>query len=404
MDKVKNNLLTIILCLNGVQILFPRNFKFIPILLLLAFSLYLINKHKKFNYKFFVFASIPYLLLIIGMIYTENISNGFKKLETGASLILYPLCFSAISKSDLNSNLKNVLKSFCIATLIFSLSILFYFILFKSKSLIYFLHHNNVLIDKYIHSKYQIHAIYFSMNIGISLIFSFFLLIRYKKNNLSIIYNLICILLFVSFLIVFNKRMSILGLVIVSITIGVFSFKKIKKKSLILFLSSSFFILIIIGIVFLPRFKNRNSFKEFFNLSTVVNDYNTSIGKRVFLYKSAFKVFKKEPIIGVGTGDTNESISLELKKISKKTSKNFNSHNQYLSYLVSVGLFGFLIFMFYVFYIYKVTYLSKDFLFLGLFLFLCLNMMSENILEREAGVLVYAFFVNLFLRINLKSF
>jgi O-antigen ligase len=400
-NKLFNLVLTIILCLNASIILFPSNFKFIPILFLLAFAIYNFMKTKEKDTLFFVFASIPYLLLIVGMFYTEDISYGFKKLETGSALILYPLCFALLPKEvlewQINNRIYYILGAFCFATFVFSIYFFLFFIILEDRSLSYILQHNNILMDVSIHTKYRIHPIYLALNVGISIIFSIFILKNHKNNIirlLTLLFSLYAVLL----LAVINKRMAIIAILIVGLIYVVLQLKKINNKKRTLFYYVVVFIVILLGIIYFPRYKNQNSFNEFKNITLTINNPETSIGKRVYLYKSAFNLFLKNPLLGVGTGDANRKLSIELATLLHTESEDYNSHNQYLSYLISVGLLGFIIFIYYIFYILKISFVNNDILLLFLFIFLCLNMISENILEREAGVLVYAFFINFLLR------
>ncbi|AOW17492.1 hypothetical protein LPB03_08440 [Polaribacter vadi] len=405
-DKPSHLILTIILCLNAGIILFPSNFKFIPIVFLVFFSFYCFKKTKKMNVFYFVFASTPYFLLIVGMFYTKNITYGIKFLETEFSLLLYPLCFALLPKEllkwQVNNRLNYILGVFCFSIFIFSSCAFLYFIIFENRSLDYVIQHYNILIDKSIYPKYQIHSIYLALNVGISLIFSFFLIKKQKKYILKLL-TLINILFAILLLAFLNKRMAIIALFIVFLIHVVLELKKIRIKKLTLVYYVALSAVVIIGVIFMPRYKNQNSFHEFNNIVTTINDPETSIGKRVFLYKSAFKLFLKNPLLGVGTGDANEKLSNELAILLQTKSENYNTHNQYLSYLISLGLFGFIIFICYIFYVLKISLISNEVLMFYLFVFLCLNMMSENILERESGVLIYAFFLNFFLKLNLNS-
>ncbi|AXP80581.1 O-Antigen ligase [Mariniflexile rhizosphaerae] len=399
MDNKRDYILFLILCLNALIILFPSNFKFIPILLLGGFSIKVFFERRKMDYHFFVLSSLPYLILVFGMLYTEDISYGIKRLETGASLIIYPLFFSLLSKEMLKIQLdrygKNIFTVFVVGTLVFSYSIFIYFAITENRGLTYLIQHYNTLIDQSINSKYQIHSIYLALQVGISIIFSVFILFKYK-NKFDLIFAILCVLLSVFLLIVMNKRMAIIAVVFVGIIMLFVNIKKLKNKFLFLFFGGIFLLLISLGVVLFPRYKGYNGFKEFSNIENTINDSTTSIGKRVLIYKKAYNLVIKEPILGFGTGDANGILS----KTVINNNENINSHNQFLSYLILTGLLGFQLFLCYMFCLFKETIASRDFLFLGILLFFVLNMLSENILEREAGVICFAFICNLFLRKN----
>ncbi|MEP3837377.1 MAG: O-antigen ligase family protein [Algibacter sp.] len=405
MNRLKDSILSIVLGLNATIIFIPSNFKFIPILLLLVFSIFTLIKTKKIDYRFFVFGALPYLLLIIGMIYTENLAYGLKRLETGTSLLLYPFCFSVLStkllKKQSNRYLNYFLVIFCLSTCIFSISIIFYFSFFEDRSLTYIIHHYNTLIDKSIHPKFQIHSIYLALYVGLSIFFSIFILFK-SKNMYKKALMILSIILFLFLLVVMNKRMSIIGLVIASIISFVFSLKRLSnRKWIIMIFGTIVFSIMVIGIIKLPRFQNQNSFDEIYEIEETINNTESSIGKRLFIYSCTLELFVNKPIFGYGTGDSNDSLHLQmLKNINKTHINKYNTHNQYLSYLLSTGLIGFLIFLYYAYGLFNKAIKNQDIIFLSVLLFFFLNMLTENILEREAGVICFAFLCNLYLRKN----
>jgi len=149
-------------------------------------------------------------------------------------------------------------------------------------------------------------------------------------------------------------------------------------------------------IVFLPRYKNENKFYE---LLEIGKDKNSSSGLRLQIYECSIQQIARSPLFGYGWGDIKtvlndcftENKSLVLLK------NNYNSHNQYLSILLSTGLLGFMAFMYYFFYIFRISNKRDSQLLFLLTLYFCLNMLTENILEREDGVIIIALLINIFL-------
>lgn len=95
------------------------------------------------------------------------------------------------------------------------------------------------------------------------------------------------------------------------------------------------------GLLFLP-----DNFKERFNLAhSEITQYKqgsfaTSVGLRLEFYHNSFKLLKKHPWIGTGTG------SFAQDYLSVSTGKQFatqNPHNEYLNIAVQFGLLGVLV-------------------------------------------------------------
>jgi O-antigen ligase len=144
-----------------------------------------------------------------------------------------------------------------------------------------------------------------------------------------------------------------------------------------------------------PRYNNENRFVE---LIDIRNNKNSSTDVRLQIYECAIKQIGKSPIFGYGWGDIktvlNECYAQNKSWILLQN--NYNSHNQYLSILLSTGVIGFLAFLYYLFYIFRISNKSESLLLFFLILYFCFNMLTENILEREDGVIIFSFFINLF--------
>lgn len=132
-----------------------------------------------------------------------------------------------------------------------------------------------------------------------------------------------------------------------------------------------------------------------------VNERNInghSLTMRLYFWKAAITLIKKNILFGVGTGD----VQAELTKTYIDTNSPLNKdwykrpHNQFLTVTVALGVFGLIIFM--ISFLYPVIYLKKYFhpLFWPYFLILSISFVLEDTLETQAGLSFYAFFFTLF--------
>ncbi|GAA3656739.1 hypothetical protein GCM10022397_46210 [Flavivirga jejuensis] len=387
--------ITIALILNASILLFPSNFKFIPIVIL---GCIVLRNFKEMNFKYLVLMSIPYLIIVFGIFNSTNLDRAFSQIQTGLSLFLYPLCFSMLPEKSLSKiNKRKVDDAFIVSLVIFSATVFLYYFLIKGKSWLFLVHHYITLIDKIIWEKYQIHSLYLALLLIISIILS--LRGAIKTKNKFFILHIVNIVYSLSLLAIMNKRASII-LIIVTSLLFLFTLKKNVRK--IAVISAFGAITLLLGLViYLPRF-NGNSFSEFKKIEQSINDPKTSIGARIVLNKATFEIFKNNPLFGVGTGDDMQILSEATTKLSDGIVEKYNSHNQFNSYLIRTGLFGLSIFLFYCFFLLKMALKSKDIVFICLLIIFFGNMLIENILEREAGVLVFSFFISYYSRIYFK--
>ena len=109
------------------------------------------------------------------------------------------------------------------------------------------------------------------------------------------------------------------------------------------------------------------------------------------------RTIKKSPFFGYGIGETKHILNqcyLDNYNIFK--GQYYNSHNQYLSAWLSSGILGIgsLVAMLY----YNLLIAVKNHNFINgaiIFLFIVI-MFTENILDRQDGVMLFSFFINFY--------
>lgn len=134
------------------------------------------------------------------------------------------------------------------------------------------------------------------------------------------------------------------------------------------------------------------------SIETLDTGNETSSNIRYTIYKNhALNLIKDSPVIGYGIGDYRDELLKSYKNSSPFLFSNkYNAHNQYLSFFVSVGFIGFSLFILFILYnIFKALKFKNQELLLIL-VFYCFVMTTENILEREDGVIFFSFFTCFF--------
>lgn len=117
--------------------------------------------------------------------------------------------------------------------------------------------------------------------------------------------------------------------------------------------------------------------------------------QRIFYWKGAFSIIKKNPILGVG-GDIQDEFNLFFKTEASNLGDEYwhHSHNQYLTYFVVGGLVGFLAFLWAVFYPLK-KYLRQNIILTLAQVVMLISFISEDTLETQPGVTMYVLFLAL---------
>ena len=142
--------------------------------------------------------------------------------------------------------------------------------------------------------------------------------------------------------------------------------------------------------------------------------YNLLIGVLFFsfkYYKTEQKVIDRKeftllilfPFFGYGIGDYNDKLKESYKKNNPSLEVYYNSHNQYISFLLVGGLFLLLLYFIFLYLNVKLAIKKRNINSLIILCFYSIVMLSENILERENGVIFFSFFLCFFSLNNYSS-
>jgi O-antigen ligase len=400
--QLNKTLLRLFLIITGLFPILPFKIKGVVALFFVLIVLFSIKKRKlEINYLFLLNTSL-FVFYLISLTYSANVKGGISKLETTLSLFIFPMGFLFLSanKKAINNIVEygNIFKYTFIASS-FLLSILLFILSFNYGDYIT----QKVNINRFVYDLSEgflwmrDHPIYLSIYLSISL-FLIAEIFNQSKRKHQIILLLVGI-----FEVIVVSILSRKG-VIISLLLSflIFSLMKIKNKKKVLF---SFFIfvtaIIFLGQNYFPDTAKR--FREVFDTKSydeVVSYSSTSI--RYGIYKCSFEKIKESWLFGYGIGDVGE----ELRKCYKDKSEvlyigNFNSHNQYLGIILRVGVFGLLLFVISIILNLIFLYNRKDYSAFSIILMLVLVMLTENIMERQNGVILFSLLINYFVFRNL---
>lgn len=390
----KNNIFNNITVFSfGLFPILPNNIKGLPVILLIVSALVDSVKNKSFKrdnklkVSFFLIMASVYFFYLLSGIYSENVVIFGKKLETGLSLLLVPLAF-LFNKNIISNKSINYFKvTFIISTIFFIVFFWSYNILYYTSSIFTL---RTIDLRKIIDviPLISLHPIYASMIFAIAL----FLLLGFWKKIKNYLFFSTLIILILNIVILASK-MVIISLILFSLFFLIKNRKKYYHKAAILiaisFMSIAF-------IMFTPNLRQR--FNEMLLPKTykkVIVWNSTSI--RNAIYRCSFELLENKWLIGYGIGDVQDNLNDCYEKTSNVLlDDNYNSHNQYLSILLGTGVLGLLSFVIMLWYNYKLAFNNYDMLFLSILFLFSLNFLTENLLERQSGVILFTFLINLF--------
>lgn len=322
----------------------------------LIFLLWIIDGNFKYKLNKIIEnkAILAFILLfsiyIIGLIYTSDLEKGLYILKKARYLLLAPVIYTIIN----NEKMKEMaIKSFIVGVI--SSVFITYLIYFK------ILKFDDATI---------IHHGYYSIHLS----FAIFWLLnsvfkqhsRYLKIGIFLIIILMTINLFIQ-----PGRVGQLAFFVLTIFFGTkrYGFNGMLYGIIIAYLLAVCFYKIS------PTFKARIDvmIEDITQFKTKVN--NTGVGIRLVFWENTLKIIKKNPIIGVGTGD----FDLEYAKIiPPQDTLSDNPHNNYLLILALFGISGFIIFINLFYQLFRYSLSSADgeiiqLLLIPMLIFMCFN-------------------------------
>jgi O-antigen ligase len=363
----------------------------IPLLLLLLSSPFLLQRKDLLNATRSSLAILPLLyffLLAVSVLWTENPSGNFSRLETKMSLVLGPLLILAFSYNLKPGERSELIKWFVVGTALASV------IALTIGTINYVGSDWNPLGDKGFFkspltysrlSKPIMDPAYLSIYSGTSIL----LLLR-KESKFSGVLKWGIVILLGVLIWFLQARAQIAFLFVIGLyhlIKGAF-LSKVKWWVMLLIVGAAG-----LAVIFLPA----GSFGRF---NTVVNlneeqSEPSHSSDRIIIWTSAVQCFVENPIIGSGFGDSNKDLQSKYKELGfeKGVRQHLNAHNQFLETAVTSGLLGLSVFV-----LWMLVYARKAWDFprpapIWIVLFFLFSMLSESMLERAWGVLFASIFL-----------
>lgn len=390
---IKEKLIAYLFILFGIFPILPRRLKGLPVVGLIIVALYFFfkKKEREFNFKDFFKLSSLFSILFLSIFYTGSFYFPVDKIETSLSLFIIPLSFYLIGSNSIrNSHNRLFIESFILSTTILSIASICYY---------YF---NNLFKNDYfkVNSFRKLileipivndHPIYISLYLAITILFSVSIFSKINRNKKYI-------LILINFINVFHLfLLSSKGIIIaVLISVALLLMLKLRNRWTKLILISCIFGFFVLSLVYFPNIKRR--FKELAIKTTYTElKINNSTSIRLNVYKCAIEKIKKNPILGYGWGKGDIMLRECYKEKSEYLYKEkLNSHNQYLDFYLNGGIIAILVLIFFLNQELIISIKEKKYLFTSIIVLFVIQMLSENILNRQSGVIVFIFIISLF--------
>jgi len=353
---------------------------------------------KSVHRKYILAFGILYMLYIVGISYSSVMhgqEGALFDLEVKLSLLIFPLLFATIDFSGFKSDFfKMVQKAFVLGSIIGSV------FLFNNAVLSYF-YENDFSVFYYSNLSAHFHPSYLAMyfTFDVAIILSWLIGNRQINSSKKTI-SILLILYFQVFIILLSSKAGILSVGVIYIIFAIYIFLNKSYRTLTSVLTPLLLLISFVAILFMfPRSYGRfvSVVSSIEHEETLPANTHESSAARILVWKSAIEVIKDNSVFGVGTGDVKQ----ELRKVYKEKNiesayeDHLNAHNQFIQTTVALGIIGLLVLLSFFILPFIYAYKNNNPLYILFLAIIGFHFLFESMLERQAGVVFYAFFNSL---------
>lgn len=367
----------------------PINFKinnyFLGLFVILSFwkiiktKLYknvLINKNKQYCF----FLTLPFLLNVGGLFYTEELSKGLDEAVRMLPFLILPI-ITLFDPKVFRHNFNKIGGALVMGCLFVALFC-------WSSTLIRFFNSDDTFTalfgplyaNKGLTAALNLHPVYMSICLYTAI---GFLIVGYKKSDVkSKIKRLVLVVLLSLFM---GHLLSRNALVFYLISSAVYTIYNKKWRWLLLGASGSAILLFLAFNVKHNYLRDRLFYNfNFFEKETKFSKKDDRFDRLA----ASFQIFKDSPIYGYGTAGDDYYRTMEFKKNRDMVAyhNRYNAHNQFMEYLSTFGLIGAFVFLWYFTTLFKIAYGVREGFFWYVLAGLFCACLTESIFQRTTGI------------------
>jgi O-antigen ligase len=324
---------------------------------------------------------ILFTLYLLGMLWTENLSQGWRMIEYKMSLLLMPFFFMHF-KSKIEY--KEWLYLFLVS-LILNCLILFGFAAFRTWNVGWT---EGARFWKESDFSFYMHRSYLACYMSMGALLILWLYLQIKRKVL-----LIPFLIFTGVIILTASKAGLivlfLGILTITLRFVWLNLDQSRIRWISLLFVLSLFLLITTNQVVRIRFDS--AWKSFFSAEIVNNKSKDSTEARVMMWSASWQIIQDNFWKGVGTGDADD----ELQKVNIDRNnlgvahQKLNSHNQFLTLFLQLGIVGFIFFSAWLIYFFLSIWRRRDAVSFVIISVFAVNFLFESFLETRAGILPF---------------
>lgn len=366
------------------------NFVLLALLFVSPFVYQKSNWKQVFSHPLTWAPALFFVLHLLSLLWSSEVSNGLVQLETKMGLLLVPLFMRAGMVNLSDQQLNGLLRAFVyggIAALVYAVG----FAIFRAE---HWTQEEGEVLSPSLYFFYErladpiMHPGYFSLHLGAAL-----LIVIGSQAFVLPWWRATLILVLLIGLWLLQGRMQILALLLIGG--GVLFGKAILQKQWRKRLAIALGLVLLLGILVPKRYFGRfvQLPKWEYNISGGPEDFNSAT-YRLAEWSSAWIAIQRAPLLGSGIGDNRKALFkvYEEREFYQGLKMNFNAHNQFLETSLVLGIIGLLALLYWLGVYGMEAIQQRSLLLITLWAFGVLSLLTESMLERAWGVLFFALF------------
>lgn len=349
----------------------------------------ILNEWKR-QYALLSFTGL-FILYLLGLFTTSNINEGLMSLQIKLPLLFFPLFFATtgffrISERQWNRILKAFISGCLMTTLFF-----FFHALYRYTGT------HDVKEFYYLRLLYLHHPSYLAMYLNFCIVLILYLIFdqRFMKVGRHIPFILVLVWFHI-YLFLLSSKAGILGLacIIILSSLYIITVKRRILPGTVLLIGWGVLFWISVNFFRFPLERIRELGESYESSQVVDPDTRSSSESRILIWKASLEILKEKWLAGAGTGDVKDELVSKYgqSQFSYGITKRLNAHNQWIETFLATGVNGFIILFSLIVIPWIQCIKRKEWLYPGFLFLVGLNFCFESMLERQAGVMFYAFF------------
>jgi O-antigen ligase len=391
--------------------------KALLVLILLLFIIWVYEGHFSEKWSFLkankYFFALPLLFLAygFGLLYTENISYGFQKIETRLSFLFLPILLPTLRFANWKLNMEKYAYWFIGAAttgafLSITRGLYYYFVERTALNSGEFIENPvgyNYLFSSHLTGLFM-HPGYYAVFVLVAIFVLINLFLKNRKKHLNI-WTILAFFILMALVFLSYAKAALLVLVVLC---AVFGFQVAYRFKKLIYLAYSGLLAIMVLLIFyffVPNTQERIQAIRDVQNQKLDPTSTESTQARVHAWMAAKSTLAKSPIFGFGTGDGNDELfkTYEEKGYTGALSVELNAHNEYLQTGLALGLIGVLFLIFPMVLALRRAFQTKNFMLASWSFAALIVFLFESYLNTLAGSLFFSLFFTIFALMNFSE-